>query len=211
MTVVGILGTIHNQELREKYNSSLTLYEDLITEFNPDIICGEVHPQSWKKYIKDKQDKGYWGEPASEYWELIFPLCEERNIEFVPIDWFELDVWNAFDPFNGFSEEQREALEKIDDEWFAKQMNTHDVGSIPFNSDAFDAMTKQKYEWLDQINPKANNFRWIVRNQIMIQRVKNAYHSNPGKKILCVVGADHNYIFKEELINEPIELVYPLR
>ncbi|MDK8190652.1 hypothetical protein QP794_11200 [Paenibacillus sp. UMB7766-LJ446] len=69
MTIVGILGTIHNPELREKYNSSLTLYQDLITEFNPDIICGEVHPLSWKKYNVDKQDKGYWGEPASEYWE----------------------------------------------------------------------------------------------------------------------------------------------
>lgn len=211
MTIVGILGTIHNQELREQYNTPLTFYKELIKEFNPDIICGEVHPQSWIKYIKDKNEKGYWGEPASEYWELIFPLCEEQNIEFIPIDWFELDVWNNFDPFNGYSEEERRELEKIDGEWFSKQMNTHSFGKIPFNSDEFDELAKQKYEWLYQVNPVAQNFRWVVRNQIMIQRVKNTYHANPDKRILCIVGADHNYFFKEELMKEPIKLLYPLR
>src|SRR5689334_11019837 len=104
MTTVGILGTIHNEQLRERYNSTLTLYREFITAFNPDIICGEVHPHSWLKYLNNRNDKGYWGEPASEYWELIFPICEERGIDFVPIDWFELDVWNNFDPFNGYSE-----------------------------------------------------------------------------------------------------------
>lgn len=212
MTIVGILGTIHDPELRERYHCSLTLYQELIKEFNPEIICGEVHPQSWLKYIKDKNDKGYWGEPASEYWDLIFPLCEEHHIPFVPIDWFELDVWNSFDPFSSYPEEKRKELEQKDNEWFAKQMSTHSIGRVPFNSNEFDEITKQKYEWLYQINPKAQNFRWVIRNQIMIQRVKNTYQSNPGKRILCIVGADHNYIFKEEL-NQEANLVvkYPLR
>ncbi|WP_418041383.1 hypothetical protein [Paenibacillus xylanilyticus] len=211
MTVVGILGTIHNPELRETYHCSLALYESLITEFKPDIICGEVHPLSWQKYLKDRNNKGYWGEPASEYWELIFPLCEENQIEFVPIDWFELDVWNHFDPFGGYSEEQREELQRIDDEWFLKQMSTHAAGNIPFNSVEFDEMTRLKYQWLNQINPTAHNIRWVVRNQIMIQRVKNTIDSNPDKRILCIVGADHNDLFQETLIQEPIQLVYPLR
>ncbi|WP_438348001.1 hypothetical protein ACP8HI_20440 [Paenibacillus sp. FA6] len=211
MTIVGILGTIHNQELREKYNSTLNLYKDIIQEFDPDIICGEVHPQSWIKYLKDKNEKGYWGEPASEYWELIFPLCEEMKIEFVPIDWFELDVWNNFDPFDDYPEEKRKEFEKFDDDWFLKQMSTHSFGRIPFNSDEFDEVTKQKYEWLYQVNPKDQNLRWVIRNQIMIQRVKNTYLKNHEKRILCIIGADHNYIFKEELMQESIKLIYPLR
>lgn len=28
---------------------------------------------------------------------------------------------------------------------------------------------------------------------------------------ICIVGADHNYIFQEELMIEPVELLYPLR
>lgn len=90
-------------------------------------------------------------------------------------------------------------------------MNTYYIGSIPFNSDEFDELTKQKYDWLYQINPTAQNVRWVVRNQIMIQRVKNTYHLNPDKKILCIVGADHNYVFKEQLMKEPIEFIYPIR
>lgn len=60
MTTVGILGTIHNPELREQYHCSLSLYKDVIHEFKPDIICGEVHPQSWLRYLGDNNDRGYW-------------------------------------------------------------------------------------------------------------------------------------------------------
>ncbi|TDF92994.1 hypothetical protein [Paenibacillus piri] len=211
MTTVGILGTIHNNDLRDKYRCTLDLYREIIMEFNPDIICGEVHPQSWRRYLENKNERGYWGEPASEYWELIFPLCDEYSIEFVPIDWFELDVWNNFAPFDGFTNEEKIELEKMDDKWFSKQMNTHSCGQIPFNSKEFDDLTKLKYEWLFQINPVSQNFRWIVRNQIMIQRAINSIKANPDKRILCIIGADHNYFFFEELIKEAITLKYPLR
>lgn len=211
MTTVGILGTIHNNELRDRYRCTLDLYKEIILEFKPDIICGEVHPQSWERYLKNKNEKGYWGEPASEYWELIFPLCEEYSIEFVPIDWFELDVWNNFYPFEGYSNEEKIELEKIDDEWFSKQMNAHSYGEIPFNSKEFDNLAKLKYEWLFQINPVSQNFRWIVRNHIMIQRVVNTFKVNPERRILCIVGADHNDFFYKELKKEAITLIYPLR
>lgn len=211
MTIVGLLGTIHNEEIRNRVNCTLNLYKDIIIEFNPEIICGEVHPQSWMKYQNDKSLRGYWGEPASEYWDLIFPLCEKRNIEFVPIDWFELDVWNNFDPFAVCNEIEREKYERIEEEWFEKQLKTHSAGTIPFNSDDYDLITREKYEWISNINPRAHNFRWTIRNQIMIERLKNTIKANPHKKILCNVGADHNYCFKEELENEPIKLIYPLK
>ncbi|MEK3828479.1 hypothetical protein [Paenibacillus sp. FSL K6-1558] len=211
MTTVGLLGTIHNAELRERYNCSLSLYKRIIHEFKPDVICGEVHPQSWQKYMNDPQDKGYWGEPASEYWELIFPLCEEHRIIFVPIDWFELDVWHDFDPFIGYGAEERKKLEQQDDAWFIKQMETSSYGNIPFNSNEFDQITRMKYEWLSKVSPKSQNMRWQVRNQIMIQRVKNAMKEYAGKRILCIVGADHNYIFQDELRKEDVHWIYPLK
>ncbi|MET3846479.1 MULTISPECIES: hypothetical protein [unclassified Paenibacillus] len=211
LTVVGVLGTIHNEELRQKYNCSLDLYKEIIEEFNPDIICGEVHPNTWDKYCKNKSERGYWGEPASEYWELIFPLCEINKIKFVPIDWFELDVWNNFDPFAELPEGVRENIMRMDDGWFDKQMATHSFGRIPFNSTEFDNITRAKYEWLEQLNPRSFNFRWKIRNQIMIERVRNIINSSQGKKILCIIGADHNYIFIDELTGQDIELKYPLR
>ncbi|WNQ12285.1 hypothetical protein MJA45_04345 [Paenibacillus aurantius] len=211
MTVVGVLGTIHNEELRQKYNCPLELYKEIIVEFKPDIICGEVHPSAWERYCRNKNDKGYWGEPASEYGELIFPLCANRNIEFIPIDWFELDVWNNFDPFAKLSEEEKKKGITMEEEWFGKQMATSSFGSIPFNSKEFDQVTRKKYEWLEQWNLRSFNFRWTIRNLIMIERVKNTIGANQGKRILCLVGADHNYFFVDELKDQDVEFHYPLR
>ncbi|WP_253806022.1 hypothetical protein [Paenibacillus sp. Cedars] len=90
MTTVGILGVTHDEGLRQKYNLTLDVIKELILEFEPDVICGEVLPSSWKQYQQDRSHRGYWGEPASEYWDLIFPLCEEKKYEFVPMDWVEL-------------------------------------------------------------------------------------------------------------------------
>lgn len=45
----------------------------------------------------------------------------------------------------------------------------------------------------------------------MIQRIKNAIKGHSEKKILCIVGADHNHSLYEGLITEKdIQLVYPL-
>ncbi|WP_018756303.1 hypothetical protein [Paenibacillus terrigena] len=212
MTTLGILGVTHDPVLREKYNLSLDFIQELIVEFNPDVICGEVLPASWEQYLQDPTHQGYWGEPASEYWDLIFPLCKEKSFDFVPIDWVELDVWMDFDPFQSFDEFQRQALNDELEQWFQRQLSTWDTSSIPLNGAAYDTITKQKYEWLEQINPQAHLFRWVCRHLIMIQRIKNATKLHAGKRILCIVGADHNHALYEGLIAEQdIELVYPLR
>ncbi len=100
---------------------------------------------------------------------------------------------------------------RMDDGWFDKQMATHSFGRIPFNSIEFDTITRAKYEWLEQLNPRSFNFRWKIRNQIMIERVRNTVNSSQGKKILSIIGADHNYIFIDEITGQDIELKYPLR
>ncbi|MWC27679.1 hypothetical protein [Paenibacillus sp. MMS18-CY102] len=212
MAVVGILGVVHDDGLREKYHLSLAFMKELITEFNPDVICGEVLPSSWERYKKDRTLRGYWGEPASEYWDLIFPLCEEEKIEFEPIDWVELDVWTDFDPFVSFEEHEQQQLNAEWEQWFERQLATCGSSVLPFNSYAFDAVTKQKYEWLERINPQAHMFRWTCRHLIMLQRIKNAMKKHADKRILCIAGADHNHVLYEGLMAEKgIQLVYPLR
>ncbi|GBF75924.1 hypothetical protein PA598K_04358 [Paenibacillus sp. 598K] len=181
-------------------------------EFSPNVICGEVLPASWEHYQQDQSYRGYWGEPPSEYWDLIFPLCEEMKSDFEPIDWIELDVWLDFDPFIGFDEkalgEHNAELER----WFDRQLTTLDSSVLPFNSAAWDYVTKQKYLWLKKINPQSHLLRYACRHQIMVQRIKNAVKKHSGKRILCVVGADHNHALYEGLVSErEIQLIYPLR
>lgn len=222
LTTVGILGVMHDERTRNRYGLTLTLIGELIHEFAPDVICGEVLPSSWDLITRGLADEGYWriaesehlsywAEPASEYWRLIFPLCREKDILFVPIDWLELDVWWDFDPFHGFTEPDRLLLEAERASWHEKQLETYRLGPIPFNSSAYDELARAKHKWLQQVNPDSYNFRWVIRHLIMIQRVKKAINQNPGKRILVVAGADHNYSFYDGLRTEPIELIYPLR
>lgn len=212
MTTVGILGVVHNDDLRRKHHLTLELIKELIVEFKPDVICGEVLPASWEHYQRDSTYQGYWGEPPSEYWDLIFPLCEEMKYDFEPIDWVELDVWIDFDPFIGFIEPIRGEYNAELDRWFEKQLSTLNSSSLPFNSSEWDEVTKQKYAWLEQINPRSHLLRYVCRHLIMIQRIKNAALKHTGKRILCIVGADHNHSLYEGLVSErDIQLIYPLR
>ncbi len=58
MPILGILGTIHDDEMRKKFNYSLEKMEELIEKFNPDVICGEVRPEDWKKYCDNNEYEG---------------------------------------------------------------------------------------------------------------------------------------------------------
>lgn len=221
-TTVGILGVMHDDETRNQYGLTLGLIEELITEFHPDVICGEVLPSSWDLISRgiayegywqspDPMYKAYWAEPASEYWRLIFPICLEKGIRFEPVDWLELDVWWDFNPFIRYPEEVRKQLEAEQTAWMEKQFATFSQSAIPFNSTAYDEIARAKHMWLEQVNADSYVFRWVNRHLIMIQRVKNVIKRNQGKRILILAGADHNYGYFDGLKEEPIELIYPLR
>jgi len=209
---VGILGVVHDDALRFQYDLTLEVIKELILDFDPDVICGEVLPTSFEKYKKDSDNRGYWGEPPSEYYELIFPICNQQKIKFVPIDWVELDIWNDFDPLRDYSGLEKEHLEKELEIWWEKQKEAATKGEIPFNTAAFDTVTKQKYQWLKKLDQNSHCIRWECRHLIMLQRIRNAIKDNPNGKILCIVGADHNHILKEELNNlKDVQIIYPLR
>ncbi|MBD7962771.1 hypothetical protein [Fictibacillus norfolkensis] len=65
MAVVGILGMTHDEEMQKKYNYPLSLVEELIIEFKPDVICG-VHPLSWELYLNNGVPQGILGETQKE-------------------------------------------------------------------------------------------------------------------------------------------------
>jgi hypothetical protein len=211
LTVVGILGMTHDEEMQKKYNYPLSLVKEIIIEFKPDVICGEVHPLSWELYLSNGEPLGILGETQNEYPNLIFPLCNEKGIEFNPINWFEEDVFEE-GPFDMYDAKTKKKSEKELDRWNDKKLSVWNEGNIPFNSFEYDAITNEMYDWLHTINPNVQNIIWNARHYIMIARVKNAAKKYPDKRILCIQGADHNYWYYQSLKDEKdIELVYPLR
>lgn len=210
-TVVGILGVTHDPILQAQYHYPLALMEELIQEFSPQVICGEVHPKSWSLYLEKGNGAGILGETQGEYSQLIFPLCQNRGIEFVPIDWFEEDLFQM-GPFDGFDAATQTQLREDLAGWNCRQRLTWDRGPIPFNCPDYDVVTEEMYEWLHHVNPEVQTIQWNVRHCIMMARVKAALKANPGHRILCIHGADHNYWYHRTLkTQQDIDLIYPLR
>ncbi|TLS38088.1 glycosyltransferase family 1 protein [Pseudalkalibacillus caeni] len=45
----------------------------------------------------------------------------------------------------------------------------------------------------------------------MTDRIKEVMTNNHGKRILCIVGVEHNYFYEEALKETGWELVYPIK
>ncbi len=196
------------KKCKKKYNFPLSRLEELIKEFKPDVICGEVHPSSWELYLQTGEPFGILGETQNEYPQLIFPLCREKGIEFVPVNWFEEDVF-AEGPFDKYDPQTKAKLEKELQSWNDQKLSAWNEGG---NSFEYDAITNEMYDWLHSVNPNVQNIVWNTRHYIMAARVKNAAKKYPDKRILCIHGADHNYWYYQSLkAEEGIELVYPLK
>jgi len=208
MSIIGILGTIHNDEMRKEFNYSLELMEELIQHFKPDIICGEVRPEDWQKYCDNNEYEGYLG--PNEYRRSIIPLCEKMGIEFIPIDWFEDDLINM-DYFQGKTDTEINALEKQFQLILTDYMETARKSTIPFNSFEFNDIVEKKQDFQSSINSNVHNIYWICRNQIMVERIKKTLDNNKGKRVLCTVGSEHTYFYYKNLKDLDWEIVYPLK
>lgn len=207
MSVLGLLGTVHTDEMRKEFNYSLELMRDSINKFRPDIICGEIRPEDWQKYYNNKNYSGYLG--PSEYRSLIISLCEEKDIEFIPVDWFTEDL-EKMDYFSGKSDIERE---KIMNEYGIIMNDYINIGrksTIPFNSFEFNNIVENKQNFQQSINPEVHNIYWIRRNQIMVERIQRVLDENKGKNILCTVGAEHVYFYYDNLNKLGWEIKFPL-
>ena len=126
------------------------------------------------------------------------------------MNWFEPDVFEA-GPFDRFDAETRQHLEQELLAWNLQQMATWSRGRIPFKSSAYDDVTERVYAWLETINPTVQNIQWNARHEIMVARVDRAITEHPGRRMLCIHGAYHNYWYHRVFRGRTdIELVYPL-
>ncbi|MDP5274935.1 hypothetical protein [Chengkuizengella axinellae] len=208
MTSIGLLGTLHNDEIRKEVNYSLSLMKDIILQFAPDIICGEIREQDWGQYIKDKSYTGYLG--PDEYRRLIIPLCEQVNIQFSPIDFFD-DNHVSLDHFTHYSKEEQRELSSILAERYKEMFKETKNDPIPFNSHQLNQLIADKQEWLRTVNLDVQEEIWDQRNKVMTDNIKKVVSENEGKKILVTVGAEHCYVFLKTFQDEGWKVEFPLR
>jgi len=205
--MIGILGAIHSDEMREEFNYSLERMKEIIDDFKPDIICGEVRLSDYTKYLDDESYNGYLG--PNEYGRLILPYCKERNVMFVPIDHYE-------DESVGISYEDNKSMEEIAafEKSFKKIMEEYlsygHSSKLAFNSLRFNDFIRNKQLLQKLFNEDVHQVYWEQRNKDMVQNITNTIKNNPDARILCIAGAEHSYWFCDELQQLNHNVIYPL-
>ena len=175
----------------------------LFDRFRPDVVCGEVRRSDYES------GADYQG--PSEYRRYIFRYCGERNIPFVPCDFFrDEDVELARRPLavpDGEAETAEREFNAIMEEFF----RIGGSSKPPFNSPQFNALAKRKQEFQYKYDPEAAEIIWNRRNRAIVENIKAAAAEHPGANILVVFGAEHIYWLSEALdVLEGVEVRFPL-
>jgi hypothetical protein len=208
MNIVGVLGTIHDEQMRKESGYTLERLKEIILSFKPDIICGEIRPIDWNKYIEQEVYNDYLG--PNEYRKLIIPLCDEHDIHFIPIDWFT-DHLVHLKYSDGMSKEEIEEAEKYFNTIFEQYMKVGMSSELPFNSSEFNDFIKAKQEYQENLNAEVHGEYWLKRNEMMLSQIKKVMMDYEEKRILCTVGCEHVYKFLEELKKSECKLEFPLK
>lgn len=204
---IGVLGTMHSEEIRQDSGLTLEVIKDMIKKFNPDIICGEVRKVDWDQHISNPQYDGYLG--PNEYRNMVLPLCVEEKIEFVPVDHYcDEDV--KLDYFEGLDEKEIEHYNNEFKNVYTKYMEIGKSSRLPFNSFEFNDFIEWKQNFQGEINPEVHEKLWIERNKIMMENIYKVIHNNTEKKILCLVGAEHVYYYVKALSTKFTNIHFPL-
>ena len=208
MTIIGVLGSVHSEKMREEHKYPLSLLKKVILDFKPDIICAEIRPEDWKKHLADSNYTGYLG--PNEYRNLILPLCKEHKIDLVPVDWYEDDMvgmqYRDGQSDEDIAEYEKELKDIMTRFWDAASSN------LPFNSNKFNRVVEEKQDLQKNLNEPMHRIYWELRNEMMTFRIKNVINNSPNKRILCIAGAEHCYYYLHELhkVNN-IDIVFPLK
>ncbi|WP_300684054.1 hypothetical protein [Acutalibacter sp. 1XD8-36] len=97
MTTIGVFSSVHGGQILEycKWDDQKAIAA--FDRFGPDIVCGEV-----RRSDMESSEKHY----PTEYDRYIFDYCKNRNIPFVPCDyWTEEEVRHSVGgtiQFSGF-------------------------------------------------------------------------------------------------------------
>jgi vacuolar-type H+-ATPase subunit E/Vma4 len=201
-TVLIILGTLHfGLDRAPEY---IQILGNIIREFNPDVICGELSPEELNSNSSSRI--------KPEYSAAILPVAIEKRITIAPIE-------PSYDePFRKEAKRIREEaeeetqkladgkmtldfIEKLISVFLARLIN---VIKIP---GAHEYLQRREYDllfmesWYNVINDYLPKFlaQWNEWNEYFYDRISEAIEKYSGKRILVTVGLDHKYWLWQKL------------
>lgn len=196
---VGLFASVHNVEILNECGYSEESIIKLFDNFKPAVICGEVRKSDYEATT------GYKG--PGEYNRYIFKYCLDRNIKFIPCDWFDESTIDANKKLTSSDLSTNSEFATIVRDYMCVGLQS----PIPFNSEAFNAIVEKKQLIQKEYNSKIHKIVWEDRNNAILNNILSAIKANPTSDILIVFGAEHIYWLKNKLEElKDIQLIFPI-
>ncbi len=208
--IVTVMGAVHGQH-RHSESYSLTVLQEAIKKFDPDIIMVELPPERFAIASANYEQFGEVRESRTddfpELIDVVFPLREKLGFEMVPVA-----AWTQ-----KIADDRRAALAKLESDparakdWaafqaaiasYSKAVRGRSDDPLFIHNKTYDNAVKARqniYEELfgDDLGPGG----WKNINVAHYQKIAAALDDVRGqeKRILILYGAWHKYWFLEQL------------
>lgn len=179
---VTLLGTIHDLHFHAEIHYSLPDLRAEVEQFRPDVICGEITPESYRNTME-----GYFPPEAAYLSEIASSL----HARFIPADWRIAQAWQAraakMEP-----PDKVKAVEEIDKKQIEGVTSFRGTSLFDYlHSQDFLSLSDRKFEDVIGENTVSDLAAggWHERNRKIVENCLDG--SEGAKRIVIVFGANH--------------------
>jgi tetratricopeptide (TPR) repeat protein len=199
-TQVLVVGTVHQQHARNP-NYSYRHIAQILSTYDPDLICVEIRPQDFRRrpYLKEMMLATAWGVTHGKV------VCA-------------IDHWNESDSTRQVRERLREQPEylrkqqQLDslqaaslviqsfEEEYGEDFWDSEMGYQFYNGPEYNEYISEAYRLSMEVygdNPM--NLYYQTRNARMLELIRGAMRDNAAARLVVLTGAEHKHFFDRAL------------
>jgi len=199
-----ILSTLHQMHDQTAGYSFDDLTE-IIEELRPDLLAVELTASD----LESRRDQS----TKQEYQRSVFPLLDKHQYEVIPLEPSEPLFSELVGLLRASSEQLQEQSPAVADtfkvytESLYSLLSERWVTAAAVNSPDTDILFESKHRFQSAIFGHAEARVWDEWNQHFLQKILAAATTNPGKRILVLVGAEHAYWLRAHLKSSDVSLL----
>lgn len=203
-TEVVVLSTLHQLHDQIEGYSFVDL-SNAIEQFDPDILAVELTAAD----LESRRDQAV----KQEYQRSVFPLLEEHNYVVVPLEpsqpLFDELVGLIREAQSNLSEQRPDVAEAfgiyVDSLYQVLREQWTSIEAV--NSRETDVLFESKHRYQNAIFGPQEAQGWERWNQHFLQQIRAAANTNPGARIVVLVGAEHAYWLRAQLESSDLVLL----
>lgn len=190
VSTVVLLPTLHQFHSAAR-NYGFGVLRQIIEGLRPDILAVELTEAD----VLGRQPQRY----KMEYQKCVYPYLDQHDIPVVALEPVEppFSEWvkQLEDAENALKESSPQRYEEFQNyalDLFSQLLQSWDSPAA-VDSDRTDRMLEEKHARQGRLFGSRYQDAWDRRNEYIAQSIGETANANPGKRIVALVGVEHNY------------------